>query len=125
MEADSARGEGIRTIPLPAGPCWRTAALDLSQGVGSRHPRGGQELRAGQPQGLSRLVLVPGEVTQAGGAVADAVAMQDTEYEIAYGCHGLRSDPAADTAGVLAKSDVPHVVQLVLDGPVHAAQAEQ
>jgi hypothetical protein len=74
---------------------------------------------------VSRLVRVPGEMAQAGGAVTYAVAMQNRHDEIAQSCHGLWSRATSNATGVLAKRDVSHVVQLVLNGPMHSTEAEQ
>jgi len=51
--------------------------------------------------------------------------MQNGYDEIAHGCHGLRGGTASNATGVLAKGDVAHVVQLILNRPVHSTQAEQ
>jgi hypothetical protein len=74
---------------------------------------------------VSRLVWVPGKLAQARGAIAHSCTMKNRDDEIAHGCHGLRGGTASNATGVLAKSDVSHVVQLILNRPVPATQAEQ
>jgi hypothetical protein len=74
---------------------------------------------------MSRLVRVPRKVTQARGTIAHSCAMQKCYDEIAHGCHSLRGGTASNATGVLAKGDVSHVVQLILNRPVRATQAEQ
>ena len=68
---------------------------------------------------------MPGEVTQASGAIAHPVTMQNSDDEIAHGGHGLWSGTAPDTAGIFAKRCISHIVQFIFDGPVPPAQAEQ
>jgi hypothetical protein len=70
------------------------------------------------------LIAVPGEVAQAGGTVAQPSALEHGHDEIAHGRHGLRSHPTSNAAGILAESHVSHVVQLVFDGPMRAAETE-
>jgi hypothetical protein len=74
---------------------------------------------------VSRLIRVPRKVTQARGTIAHSCAMQNRDDEIAHGCHGLRSAASPNTTGVLAKGDVSHVVQLILNRPVRATQPEE
>jgi hypothetical protein len=74
---------------------------------------------------MSRLVGMPGEMAQAGGTIASAFTMQNRYDEIAHGCHSLRGGARPNATGILAERDVPHVVQLVLNRPVPATQAEQ
>ena len=74
---------------------------------------------------MSRLVRVPGKMAQARGTIAYPVAMQNRYNEIAHGCHDLRSGTASNATGILAKRDVSHVVQLILNRPVHSTQTEQ
>src|ERR1700730_6441783 len=64
-------------------------------------------------------------MAQARSAVADPFAMQNRHDEIAHGCHCLRSGTTPNATGILAERNVSHVVQLVLNRPVHSTQAEQ
>jgi hypothetical protein len=125
VEVDRAGAAALWAVPVSPGACQWTAPLDLSEGAGSGHPRRGHERCARQAQRLSSLVQVPAEVAHAGGAIADPIALQHRHDEVPHGRHGLRSYAAPNTTGVLTEGDIPHVVQLVLDGPVSAAQAEQ
>jgi len=74
---------------------------------------------------VSRLVRVPGKMAQAGGTIAYPVAMQNRDNEIAHGCHCLWGRATPNATGVLSEGDVSHVVQLILNRPVHSTQAEQ
>src|ERR1700730_9626950 len=64
-------------------------------------------------------------MAQACGTIAYPFAMQNRHDEIAHGCHSLRGGTASNATGILAKGDVSHVVQLILNRPVHSTQAEQ
>ena len=114
-----------RAVSVPAGPSGRAAALDLSPSVSSGYPCGGYQRWARQPERLSRLVPVPGELAQAGRAVAQPGTLQHRHDEIAHSGHRLRGGTTPNLAGILTERDVAHVVQLVLDRPMRAAQAEQ
>jgi hypothetical protein len=74
---------------------------------------------------MSRLVRVPGKVAQASGTIAYPFAMQNRYDEIAHGCHDVRGGTASNATGILAEGNVSHVVQLILNRPVHSTQAEQ
>ena len=64
-------------------------------------------------------------MAQAGGPVASPVTMQNGHDEIAHSCHRVRGGAGPNTAGILAQADVSYVMQLVLDRPMHATEAEQ
>src|SRR5579859_7628597 len=51
--------------------------------------------------------------------------MQNGYDEIAQSRHGLWGSASANATGVLAERDVSHVVQLILNCPVHSTKAEQ
>ena len=68
---------------------------------------------------------MPGEVAEAGSAVAQPSTLEYRHDEIAHGRHGLRGHSTPNAAGVFAEGHISHVVQLVFDGPMPATEAEQ
>jgi hypothetical protein len=64
-------------------------------------------------------------VAQASRTIVQPVTLEHRHEQIADGGHRLRGRAAPNTAAVLPKGHVAHVVEFVLNRPVRAAQAQQ